>query len=331
MAPSLATRDSNPWNRGRIPYNPCLYGHFNHSIRKGTVSRDFTVIYSMTGYATVTRELPHGALSLEIKSVNSRFVDLVFRLNDDMRALEPALREMLAAGVSRGKVELRLGAGREGARASRTLAINRDTVARLAVAAAEVERLVPGVGALRVTDILGWPGVLEDAAVAPEFLRDQALAMAREAMVEFTSTRGREGEKLKAMLLDRVDRIVGWVCRIEPLLPQIVADHQGRLAARLREALGAADDERVRQEMALFAIKIDVAEELSRLGAHLSEVRRVLQQGGACGKRLDFLMQELNREANTLGSKSVSSEVSAAAMEIKILIEQMREQVQNIE
>ncbi len=285
----------------------------------------------MTGYATVTRELPHGALSLEIKSVNSRFIDLVFRLNDDMRALEPALREMLAAGVSRGKVELRLASGREGARASRTLAINRDAVARLAVAAAEVERLVPGVGALRVTDILGWPGVLEDAAVAPEFLRDQALAMAGEAMVEFTSTRGREGEKLKAMLLDRVDRIVGWVHRIEPLLPQIVADHQARLAARLREALGAADDERVRQEIALFAIKIDVAEELSRLGAHLSEVRRVLQQGGACGKRLDFLMQELNREANTLGSKSVSSEVSAAAMEIKILIEQMREQVQNIE
>jgi uncharacterized protein (TIGR00255 family) len=151
------------------------------------------------------------------------------------------------------------------------------------------------------------------------------------SMTEFTDSRAREGEKLKLMLLTRVAALETWVTKVEPMMPQAVADQQARMTARLKDALGAVDDERIRQEIAMFGIKIDVAEELSRLGAHLSEVRRVLEKGGACGKRLDFLMQELNREANTLGSKSVSPEVSTAAMEMKILIEQMREQVQNLE
>jgi uncharacterized protein (TIGR00255 family) len=180
-------------------------------------------------------------------------------------------------------------------------------------------------------EVLHWPGVIEDTAISPEELREIVSGMAREAIAEFSASRQREGEKLKAMLLSRVEGIEGWVKKIEPLMPQILADYHAKLNARLREALGATDDERVRQEVALFGIKIDVAEEISRLGAHLSEVRRVLAKGGAAGKRLDFLMQELNREANTLGSKSVSAEVSAAAMEMKILIEQMREQVQNLE
>jgi uncharacterized protein (TIGR00255 family) len=285
----------------------------------------------MTGYGTATRELPHGALSLEIKGVNSRFLDLVFRLNDELRALEPALREMVTAAVSRGKVEVRLGYGRETARAARPLAPNVDMVARLAHASNEVRRLVADAAPLSTREILEWPGVLEDASMPQDVLRSAAMDLAREALGEYQASRGREGAKLAAMLEERVAAISEWVKKIEPLLPAIVAEHQARVAARLREALGSADDERVRQEVAMFGIRIDVAEELSRLGAHLGEVRRVLSRGGACGKRLDFLMQELHREANTLGSKSVSTEVSSSAMEIKILIEQMREQVQNIE
>ncbi len=286
----------------------------------------------MTGYGVASREFAHGALSIEIKGVNSRFLDISFRLNDEMRGLEPGLREMITAAASRGKVELRLGYGRDGAaRAARPLAVNPEAVSRLAVAAAEIRRLMPAVRELGVREVLDWPGVLEDANLAPEVLRSAALELARDALAEFRASREREGEKLKAMLLERVDAIGDWVRRIEPMLPQIVAEHHAKLAARLREALGAGDDERVRQEVAMFGIRIDIAEELSRLGAHLAEVRRVLDRGGASGKRLDFLMQELHREANTLGSKSVSPEVSAHAMEIKILIEQMREQVQNIE
>ena len=293
------------------------------------------MILSMTGYAAVSRELPHGAINLEVKSVNSRFLDLMFRLADEARSLEPALREAITESVTRGKVEVRLGYGKDGAagqsRAGRPLQLNEETVQRLGEAAVAVKRLVPQALELRVMEVLHWPGVLEDTALSPEQMRDAVNAMMQEAMAEFKGSRAREGEKLKVMLLTRVAGLEDWVEKVEPLMPQAVADQQAKMTARLRDALGAVDDERIRQEIAMFGIKIDVAEELSRLGAHLSEVRRVLDQGGACGKRLDFLMQELNREANTLGSKSVSSEVSTAAMEMKILIEQMREQVQNIE
>ena len=293
------------------------------------------MILSMTGYAAVSRELPHGAINLEVKSVNSRFLDLMFRLADEARSLEPMLREAITESVTRGKVEVRLGYGKDGAagqsRAGRPLQLNEETVQRLGEAAVAVKRLVPQALELRVMEVLHWPGVLEDTALSPEQMRDAVSAMMQAAMAEFKGSRAREGEKLKVMLLTRVAGLEDWVKKVEPLMPQAVADQQAKMTARLRDALGAVDDERIRQEIAMFGIKIDVAEELSRLGAHLSEVRRVLDQGGACGKRLDFLMQELNREANTLGSKSVSSEVSTAAMEMKILIEQMREQVQNIE
>ena len=293
------------------------------------------MILSMTGFAAVSRDLPHGALNLDIKSVNSRFLDLMFRLADEVRGLEPALRELISLGVTRGKVELRLGYGKDGqaglSRAGRPLHINEEAVRRLGEAAVAVKRLVPQALDLRVMEVLHWPGVLEDTALSADQMREAVMAMMAEAMTEFGASRAREGEKLKHMLLARVAGVEDWVRKIEPLMPQAVADHHAKMAARLRDALGAVDDERVRQEIALFGIKIDVAEELSRLSAHLSEVRRVLEKGGACGKRLDFLMQELNREANTLGSKSVSGEISTGAMEMKILIEQMREQVQNIE
>ena len=293
------------------------------------------MILSMTGFAAVSRDLPHGALNLDIKSVNSRFLDLMFRLADEVRSLEPGLREAISQNVTRGKVELRLGYGKDGQagqhRAGRPLHLNEEAVRRLGDAAVAVKKLVPQALDLRVMEVLHWPGVLEDTALSADQMRDTVNAMMTEAMEDFGASRAREGEKLKEMLLTRVVGLEEWVRKVEPLMPQAVHEQQAKMSARLRDALGAVDDERVRQEIALFGIKIDVAEELSRLGAHLSEVRRVLAKGGACGKRLDFLMQELNREANTLGSKSVSGEISTAAMEMKILIEQMREQVQNIE
>lgn len=293
------------------------------------------MISSMTGYATVSRELPYGILNLELKSVNSRFLDLMFRLADELRTLEPGLREILTERVVRGKVEVRLGYSKDGqagpSRAGRPLQLNEEAVRRLGEAASQVKQLLPQAIDLRVMEVLHWPGVLEDTALSPDQMRETGLSMMAQAMGEFVASRTREGAKLAAMLEERVAGVAELVKKIEPLMPQAVAEHQAKLTARLKDALGSADDERIRQEVSMFGIKIDVAEELSRLGAHLSEVRRVLGKGGACGKRLDFLMQELNREANTLGSKSVSSEVSAAAMEMKILIEQMREQVQNIE
>ncbi len=338
-AARATTKQANPCARGdglgrtntAFPYN-WVERHSNQSIPSGTAPH---MILSMTGFAAVSRDLPHGALNLDIKSVNSRFLDLMFRLADEVRAFEPGLRESISQSVTRGKVELRLGYGKDGQagqhRAGRPLHLNEEVVRRLGEAAADVKKLVPQALDLRVMEVLHWPGVLEDTALNADQMRDTVSAMMVEAMEEFGASRARVGEKLKDMLLARVAGLEDWVKKVEPLMPQAVQEQQAKMSARLRDALGAVDDERVRQEIALFGIKIDVAEELSRLGAHLSEVRRVLAKGGACGKRLDFLMQELNREANTLGSKSVSGEISTAAMEMKILIEQMREQVQNIE
>ena len=173
--------------------------------------------------------------------------------------------------------------------------------------------------------------MLSDDAREAEALREAATEAMRAALNELAASRAREGEKLGRMLLERVGKIRARLAALEPLVPQAIAAYEERLAAKLREALGGADEERIRQEIAVYGVRIDVAEELSRLAAHLDEVERVLTAGGALGKRLDFLMQELNREANTLGSKSVSKELSAAALEFKVLIEQMREQVQNLE
>jgi len=284
----------------------------------------------MTGYAALTRELPHGLLQLELKSVNGRYLDIQFRMTEELRAAEPQLRELVSASVSRGKVDCRLSfaakpLAREDAR------VDAAQLARLARLAAEVRKAIPDAQPLRVSEVLHWPGVLaEDGDVATE-LRDAALAAMQDALGELAGSREREGEKLAAMIRERVALIRARLAELGPVVPQAIAAYEDKLAAKLREALASADEERIRQEIAVFGVRIDVAEELSRLAAHLDEVERALAAGGAVGKRLDFLMQELNREANTLGSKSVSRELSAAALEFKLAIEQMREQVQNLE
>ena len=190
---------------------------------------------------------------------------------------------------------------------------------------------MPEARPLAVNDVLRWPGMFGDQSIDYAALAPQVLALAREVLDEFAASRAREGEKLAIMIVDRVRAIRDIVARVAPRIPEAQALYTDKLRQRLTEALGGASDERVLQEVAVFATRIDVAEELTRLAAHLDEVERVLKQGGACGKRLDFLMQELNREANTLGSKSAITEVSQASMELKLLIEQMREQIQNLE
>jgi uncharacterized protein (TIGR00255 family) len=284
----------------------------------------------MTGYAAVTRELAAGTLALELKSVNSRFLDVQFRVAEELRSVEPLLREQAMASVARGKIDCRL-AFTPAPLARDETALNAELLARLARMSQIVRAAIPDAQPLRVVEVLHWPGVLGEDTAAAERLREAALEAMRAALAELAAARAREGEKLARMIRERVARMRGRLAEIEPLVPQAVAAYADKLATKLREALASADEERIRQEIAVFGVRIDVAEELSRLAHHLEEVDRVLAGGGAVGKRLDFLMQELNREANTLGAKSVSREISAAVLEFKVLIEQMREQVQNIE
>jgi uncharacterized protein (TIGR00255 family) len=284
----------------------------------------------MTGYAAVTRELAAGTLALELKSVNSRFLDVQFRIAEELRSAEPQLRELAMASVARGKLDCRL-AFTASPLARGEAALNSEVLSRLARLSQLVRSAIPEAQPLRVIEVLHWPGVLGEDTAAAEALREAALDAMRAALAELSAARVREGEKLARMIRERVARIRSRLAEIEPLVPQAVAAYAEKLTAKLREALASADEERIRQEIAVFGVRIDVAEELSRLAAHLEEVERVLAAGGAVGKRLDFLMQELNREANTLGAKSVSKELSAAVLEFKVLIEQMREQVQNLE
>ncbi|MCK0510258.1 YicC/YloC family endoribonuclease [Aromatoleum buckelii] len=288
------------------------------------------MIHSMTGFAAQTRDLGPVSLHIELRSVNSRYLDLFFRIGDELRQAEPALRERITAKLTRGKVECRLNLQTNGA-APRSLALNTALLDQLRDAEQLVRERLPQAGCLSVNEVLRWPGMLADDGVSFEQLQPALLELAQAALDELAATRRREGDKLAAMIRERLVRLRELVAQAEPRVPVIVTEYQERLATRLRDAVASLDEDRIRQEVALFAHRIDVAEELSRLATHLDEVERILGAGGAAGKRLDFLMQELNREANTLASKSAATEVTGIAMEMKVLIEQMREQVQNIE
>lgn len=294
-------------------------------------------ICSMTGYAVASSDSDHGTLTIELKSVNSRFLDLQFRINDDLRAFEPALRESIMQGVARGKVECRVSFGRKAAASSQVLSAS--VLASLAGMQADLRKSFPDAAPLSVADLLRWPGVIEEAHATQDNLQAELNAVLAEALRGFVESRQREGAALQAMLLSRVDDMEKIVARVTPLMPQAIAQFQQRATERMQEALSSSTQgtlrdeamERVRQEVTLYAVRMDVAEELNRLAAHLTETRAILAKGGQTGKRLDFMMQELNREANTLGSKAALKELSEAAMALKLLIEQMREQVQNLE
>ena len=288
------------------------------------------MIHSMTGYATAAREFPFGMLSVELRSVNHRYLDIQFRLPDDLRAVEPALRDLLSEHVRRGKVECRVSFSATPG-THRILVLNEDLMLHLEDLELKIRTMLAGAGQLTVADVLRWPGMLTTEPLPLEELHAACRELLEAVLQEFNAMRGREGDKLKAVLLERAAGMEQRIAETAPRIPQVVNAYRERLATRLREVLGSGEDERIQQEVAVFATKIDVDEEISRLIAHVSELKAVLAGGGTVGKKLDFLMQELNREANTLASKSVDLAVTRAALDLKLLIEQMREQVQNIE
>ena len=288
------------------------------------------MIYSMPGYAMAAKELAYGALNVELRSVNHRYLDIQFRLTEDLRSAEPALRELLAARLNRGKVECRVSFA-VAAGTVRAPDFNEALLQQLIALNTRVRTAFPAGESLSVSDILRWPGMLGADTLPVEELKAACGELLLAVLDEFTAARAREGEKLKEMLLERATAMEKRIAEVAPRMPEIIAAFQEKLAARLKEAMAGGDDERIRQEITLFANKIDVDEELTRLTTHIGELRRILGKGGTVGKRLDFLMQELNREANTLGSKSVDIAVTRIAMDLKLLIEQMREQIRNIE
>ncbi len=288
------------------------------------------MIASMTGFAASVHESAQGSLSVELKTVNHRYFEFQARIPEELRPIEPAMREALAAKLTRGKIDCRVTFSPSDA-GTRSLVPDARAMAAIQGAAQQVLAQFPDARVLSVGEILHWPGVLADASLSVEQMKDNLLALLDKALAELNQTRRREGAKLEQVLRDRIERIGELVKEAQPLLPGAIKAFQEKLAARIAEAAASPTDERIQQEIVLYAARIDVDEELQRLVTHVSEVRRVLDKGGACGKRLDFLCQELNREANTLGSKSVANEMTRISVELKVLIEQMREQVQNIE
>ncbi len=291
-------------------------------------------VYSMTGYASAQHDAGPWRLGLEIRSVNGRFLDLSLRLSDELRGFEPLLREQVQARLKRGKVELR--AFVESSAAALIPEPSARLLQRLGALQDGIRSWVPDARALGVADILrlatAEQGGGQDWGPALQTLAPQVLQ-------ELLAARAREGARLATMLLERVAQLRALAQTAEPLVPQLVEQQQLRFLERWREAMALAGDaappqtaqERALSEAAAYALRIDVAEELTRLRAHLDEIERLLRQGGEVGKRLDFLIQELHREANTLGSKSATLELTRIAVDMKVLIEQMREQVQNLE
>jgi uncharacterized protein (TIGR00255 family) len=287
---------------------------------------------SMTAFARREIVTPSGGLVWELRAVNHRYLELSFKLPDELRAIEPAARELITKRIGRGKVDchLRL-AAREGVEG----VLDEQLVARLMALAHKTDELAAAAGSSvapgRMVDLLRWPGVFKSAAVDAEGLQKAALALLTEALSELSTTRTREGAQLAAIVRQRLDAMEEIAARVGALLPEVRQNFRDRLLARLKDVRDELDPARLEQEMLLFAQKTDVDEELDRLVMHINEVRRVFDEKGQIGRRLDFLMQELNREANTLGSKAADVRVTNAAVDLKVLIEQMREQVQNIE
>ena len=290
-------------------------------------------VHSMTAFARAEQRSALGLLAIEIRSVNSRHLEASFRLADAVREREFAWRDGLRQQLARGKVEV--SARYEPADSSEAVTINTARVQQLLGALREIDELAgagsTGKAPLNTIDLLRLPGVLVTQEIDASALLASADALFAQAMHDFIAMRAREGAALHALVETRLQGIEREVGGVRERLPQILQHFRSKLLARVAEAKAELSADRLEQEVVLFAQKMDVAEEIDRLLAHVTEIRRVLASGGAVGRRLDFLMQELNREANTLGSKSVSADSTLSSVELKVLIEQMREQIQNLE
>ena len=302
-------------------------------------------VYSMTGYASVqhstpaapgsteSRSTPAQRLGLEIRSVNSRFLDLSFRLPDELRAFEPSLRELITQHIKRGKVEVRAVADSAEGSVTEPQAA---ALQRLLSLQDKVQTWLPGARDLSVADVLRLAAQERSGGVVTE---EVLMPLAKQAVQALLSAREREGARLAAMLQDHIKQLRALAKMAAPLVPQLVEQQRNRFLDRWKEAMALTDgatlpeaaQDRALTEATAFAIRIDVAEELTRTASHLDEISRLVTKGGDMGKRLDFLIQELHREANTMGSKSAALELTKISVDMKVLIEQMREQVQNIE
>ncbi|MDH5648444.1 MAG: YicC family protein [Gammaproteobacteria bacterium] len=284
---------------------------------------------SMTAFARREADTPWGELIWELRSVNHRYLELALRLPEELRRIEPKVREQVSKRLGRGKVDLGLRFQTVNNK-SDEFEVDEDMLARLLGAAAKISAIAP-TAPLSAMDLLRWQGVLKTPAIDLDTLQEQALGLLDQALDELIDTRGREGGRLKQIIEQRLSAMADIVAQVKQALPEIMENFRSRIKSRLEEIKQQLDPERLEQEIALFAQKTDVDEELDRLETHLQEVTRVINKKGPIGRRLDFLMQELNREANTLGSKATDIRLTNASVDLKVLIEQMREQVQNIE
>jgi uncharacterized protein (TIGR00255 family) len=288
------------------------------------------MIASMTGFARREFAGPSGTLVCEIRSVNHRFLDATLRLPDSCRALEPELRQALARELRRGKVDCTL-QQRSVAAAAARIEIDQEALDRLLARVNELAAAIPGRSQVNLIDLLRFPGILREDASDPETLMQNVRSVFAEALAELARARVREGERLAALISQRCATLAAMIGSLRQRLPEVHVRIRQRFEERLRELGAQVDQERVEQEILLMLQRFDVAEELDRLDGHLVETARTLAGDEPAGRRLDFLMQEFNREANTLSSKSQDLETTRTAVEMKVLIEQMREQVQNIE
>lgn len=283
---------------------------------------------SMTGFASHERNTDNGVIQVELRSVNQRYLELHFKLADAFRTQESQAREMLKAKLGRGKLECRINLAK--VTAEEGLELNHSVLQHIAASVKAASEYFPETQAVNMLDVLQMPGVLTTQVLDADVLAQDFVGVLEVAIEALIEARAREGEKLSAMILERLTEVEALVLTVKPMLPNMVKAYQEKLLAKLEEVKLSNDQERLHQEMVLYTQRIDVDEELSRLDSHVHEVKRILATGGMVGKKLDFLMQEMNREANTLGSKSVAIETTQIAMQLKVLIEQMREQIQNI-
>lgn len=287
------------------------------------------MIQSMTAYARIEHKAQWGTASWEIRSVNQRYLETYLRLPEQFRSFEPVLRDRLRKRLSRGKVEVNL-RYELADNSNNELQLNQ-ALAKQLLGAATWLKQEAGQGDVNLTDILRWPGVLASGEQDMDAIGADLMTAFDSAIDQFIEARGREGEAIKDMLLSRLDGVSEQIAVVREHMPTVMLYQREKLTNRLAEIKGELDPARIEQEMVLLAQKQDVAEEMDRLEAHVAEARRILKKGGSEGRRLDFMMQEFNRESNTLASKSICTEITSAAVELKVLIEQMREQIQNVE
>ena len=288
-----------------------------------------STVNSMTAFARIQGDNSLGTYAWELRSVNHRYLETQFKLPDKLKVLEPLLREQMRNALARGKVECNLYF--KANESEQAFIVNQDKIAALLLAAEQLNEKKSNIAPLSSYEILQWPGVLQAAELNIEAITESLLASFNEALSKLAEARITEGGRMADVIYEKLDQVDSLTNQIKLNMPQILAEHQQRIEEKLAQLSVDIDHDRLAQEIVMLAQKVDVAEELDRLVAHTAEVRDTLVKNEPCGRRLDFLMQELNREANTLGSKSIATDSSQGAINLKVLIEQMREQVQNIE